>query len=179
MCKEEGLSGGELEWQLRNSLTLHFGHGPMPSPTYTLLELRDMTVVKGCLFGCWVARWRRQARCAGPLGCTFWALPGWREWWFRCRRVVGANVGRKGTMTLQDLVANGVMHTELESHVSGCLDREGVVSVIYTVTIYRSGGTFFDPRSTWDIPSAGILLRILSARIFRACSRMLESMPTL
>ncbi len=60
----------------------------------------------------------------------------------------GANVASVGIMTLHDLVANGVMHKELESHVSGCLDHEGVVDVIYAVVIYRSGGTFFDPRLT-------------------------------
>ena len=38
------------------------------------------------------------------------------------------------------------MHKELELDVSGCLDHEGVVDVIYTVVIYRSGGTCFDPK---------------------------------
>ncbi len=45
-CKTGGLSGGELDWQLRNTLILHFGHGPSPSPVYTLSELRTMTVVE-------------------------------------------------------------------------------------------------------------------------------------
>jgi len=44
------------------------------------------------------------------------------------------------------------MHKELESHVSGCLDHEGVVGVIYTVVIYRSGGTCFDPKINLGYP---------------------------
>jgi hypothetical protein len=44
------------------------------------------------------------------------------------------------------------MHKELESHVSGCLDHEGVVGVIYTVVIYRSGGTCFDPKVNLGYP---------------------------
>jgi hypothetical protein len=46
LCKTEGLNGGELEWQLRNTLMLHFGYGPLPLPTYTLSDLRTMTVVE-------------------------------------------------------------------------------------------------------------------------------------
>ena len=46
LCKTEGLIGGELEWQLRNTLMLHFGYGPLPLPTYTLSDLRTMTVVE-------------------------------------------------------------------------------------------------------------------------------------
>jgi hypothetical protein len=46
LCKTEGLNGGELEWQLRDTLMLHFGHGSSPSPMYTLSELRTMTVVE-------------------------------------------------------------------------------------------------------------------------------------
>ena len=44
------------------------------------------------------------------------------------------------------------MHKELELHVSGCLDHEGVVDVIYTVVIYRSGGTCFDPKVNLGYP---------------------------
>jgi hypothetical protein len=47
------------------------------------------------------------------------------------------------------------MHKELESHVTWCLDHEGVVGVIYTVVIYgrdRSGGTCFDPKVDLGYP---------------------------
>lgn len=44
------------------------------------------------------------------------------------------------------------MHKELELHVSGCLDHEGVVDVIYTVVIYRLGGTCFDPKVNLGYP---------------------------
>ena len=83
--------------------------------------------------------------------CTFWTLPGPAavNSGSGSEGVVGAGVG---TMTLLDLVANGVFHKELQSHVSGCLDSEGVVVVIYAVVMYRSGGLSFDPKVTLGYP---------------------------
>ena len=47
----------------------------------------------------------------------------------------------------QEVLDRGVIHKDFQSHVSGCLDSEGVV-----VVMYRSGGLCFDPKVTLGYP---------------------------
>ena len=127
LCKTEGLNGGELEWQLRNTLMLHFGYGPLPLPTYTLSDLRAMTVVElrsACVI-VGLPDGGVKKDVLDRLVAHFGHSPAGVDGGSGAGVVVGAGVPGAGVMTLQDLVANGIMHKELESHVSGCLDREG------------------------------------------------------
>jgi hypothetical protein len=154
LCETEGLNGGELEWQLRNTLMLHFGYGPLPLPTYTLSDLRAMTVVElrsACVI-VGLPDGGVKKDVLDRLVAHFGHSPAGVDGGSGAGVVVGAGVPGAGVMTLQDLVANGIMHKELESHVSGCLDREGVVGVIFTVVIYRSGGTCFNPKVNLGYP---------------------------
>ena len=146
--------GGELEWQLRNTLMLHFGYGSLPLPTYTLSDLRTMTVVElrsACVI-VGLPDGGVKKDVLDRLVAHFGHSPAGVDGGSGAGVVVGASFPGAGVMTLQDLVTNGILHKELESHVSGCLDREGVVGVIFTVVIYRSGGTCFNPKVNLGYP---------------------------